>query len=183
LNENAWHYAWVASQQKFLLLHVHQIVRALHVCTLIVCGLQNVAIQMGLRLVSKGGAEIKALHRSVLRCEGCATICKSQSKVFCPACGHATLSKVAVTVAPDGTEHIGVRKRFTLRGTRCLSPPLFPPNCSTVPLNCFCKRSCLAEAFSRVKLMQQQQNGRGFLWGLQMSFPATALSRTGPLPP
>jgi Nin one binding (NOB1) Zn-ribbon like len=80
---------------------------------------------MGLRLVSKGGAEITTLHRSVLRCDGCGTVCKSQSKVFCPACGHATLSKVSVTVGSDGTEHIGVRKRFTLRGTRYYSLPSF----------------------------------------------------------
>lgn len=83
--------------------------------------LQNVAIQMGLRLVSKRGAEITSLQRSVLRCEGCFNICKSQSKLFCPACGHATLSKVSVTVGPDGTEHFGVRTRFTLRGTRYCS--------------------------------------------------------------
>ena len=74
---------------------------------------------MGLRLQSKGGAQITSLQRSVLRCDGCSNVCKSQSKLFCPACGHATLSKVSVTVGPDGTEHFGVRKRFTLRGTRC----------------------------------------------------------------
>ena len=89
---------------------------------------QNVAIQMGLRLVSKGGAQITSLQRSVLRCDGCGNVCKSQSKVFCPACGHATLSKVSVTVGPDGTEHFGVRKRFTLRGTRCSpSPSILDP--------------------------------------------------------
>jgi hypothetical protein len=81
--------------------------------------LQNVALQMGLRLVSKGGKEVTHVQQFVQRCEGCGTICKSQSKVFCPACGHATLAKVTVGIRPDGAEQYGIRKRFTLRGTRC----------------------------------------------------------------
>lgn len=90
---------------------------------------QNVAIQMGLRLQSKGGRSITNIQRSVLRCDACSQVVKSQNKMFCPACGHATLSRVSVSIGPDGAEHYGVRKRHTLKGTRCARtpPPPLPP--------------------------------------------------------
>eukprot|EP00892_Ulva_mutabilis_P007260 jgi/Ulvmu1/4906/UM020_0192.1 len=84
--------------------------------------MQNVAIQMGLRLQSKGGLRITQIQRSVLRCDACSQVVKSQNKMFCPACGHATLSRVTVTIGPDGAEHYGVRKRHTLKGTRFSLP-------------------------------------------------------------
>jgi hypothetical protein len=81
--------------------------------------LQNVALQMGLRLSSRSGQRILCLQRFVMRCEGCSTVCKSTSKLFCPACGHPTLSRVSVTVGANGKEEYGVRKKHVLRGTRC----------------------------------------------------------------
>jgi RNA-binding protein NOB1 len=82
---------------------------------------QNVALQMGLRLESKGGLRITRVQRSLLRCDGCQAICKSATKVFCPKCGHPTLSSILVTVGPDGVEQFGVRRKTILRGTRCAS--------------------------------------------------------------
>jgi Nin one binding (NOB1) Zn-ribbon like len=82
---------------------------------------QNVAMQMGLRLSSRTGRRILTLQRFAMRCEGCSTVCKATDKVFCPACGHATLSRVSVSVGPDGAEQYGVRKKHVLRGTRCAS--------------------------------------------------------------
>lgn len=73
---------------------------------------------MGLRLQSKGGRSITNIQRSVLRCDACSQVVKSQNKMFCPACGHATLSRVSVSIGPDGAEHYGVRNRHTLKGTR-----------------------------------------------------------------
>ena len=43
-------------------------------------------------------------------------------RLFCPHCGNATLDKVELTIAPDGTEQYGVRKRFNTRGTRFSLP-------------------------------------------------------------
>ena len=77
---------------------------------------------MGLRLESKGGKRITSLQRVVQRCDGCRTVIKSAAKLFCPACGHATLSRVSVTIGPDGMEQYGVRKKHVLRGTRCAGP-------------------------------------------------------------
>jgi hypothetical protein len=79
---------------------------------------QNVALQMGLQLESKGGDRIVRVQRALLRCDGCQAICKSASKLFCPKCGHPTLSRVSVTVGPDGVEQFGVRRKTILRGTR-----------------------------------------------------------------
>ena len=80
--------------------------------------MQNVCLQMGLRLVTKGGLRISRLQRFVLRCEACSTITQDTSKLFCPACGHATLSRVEVTVGPDGANVYGIRKKHVLKGTR-----------------------------------------------------------------
>lgn len=81
--------------------------------------MQNVALQMGLRLSDRSGRRINTLQRFAMRCDGCAHVCKQLSKLFCPACGHATLSRVSVVVGADGSEQAGVRKKHVLRGTRC----------------------------------------------------------------
>ena len=75
---------------------------------------------MGLRLSSRSGRRIRQLERFVLRCDACHTVTKNTSKLFCPACGHATLSRVTVMIDADGAEQYGVRKKHILRGTRCV---------------------------------------------------------------
>jgi RNA-binding protein NOB1 len=91
--------------------------------------LQNVALQMGLRLETKGGAMITRVQRAVLRCDGCHAVSQDTSKLFCPSCGHASLARVSVTVGPEGVEQYGIRKKRVLRGTRC------------VDLVCSCQRT------------------------------------------
>jgi RNA-binding protein NOB1 len=40
-------------------------------------------------------------------------------RIFCPKCGNGgTLNKVTIMVGEDGALVAGVRKRFSLRGTR-----------------------------------------------------------------
>ena len=81
--------------------------------------MQNVLLQMGLKLVSpKLGFHIKSVTRWVLRCSACFQVTKEIGRVFCPQCGNSTLEKVMVTVGPDGTEQYGVRKKHILRGTK-----------------------------------------------------------------
>ena len=50
-------------------------------------------------------------------------------RMFCPACGNATLDKVEVVTGPDGAQCFGVRRRHNLRGTRFSLPK---------PKVCFC---------------------------------------------
>ncbi|KAL3143962.1 hypothetical protein ABBQ32_003774 [Trebouxia sp. C0010 RCD-2024] len=84
--------------------------------------MQNVILQMGLRLVAPNGMRIKQLSRWVLRCSACFKITKEPGRLFCPHCGNATLDKVEAVIGADGTEQYGVRKRFNTRGTRYSLP-------------------------------------------------------------
>ncbi|NJO32885.1 MAG: hypothetical protein HC869_06825 [Rhodospirillales bacterium] len=72
--------------------------------------MQNVALQLGLALETRQGVRISRLQRTVLRCEGCRTVSRDTSKVFCPACGHASLERVSVTVDADGVEQFLPRR-------------------------------------------------------------------------
>jgi RNA-binding protein NOB1 len=83
---------------------------------------QNVAIQMGLRLVAPDGLRITRLQRWVLRCHACGGVSRDTARHFCARCGNATLQRVSLSVDAQGVEHVGVRKRFNLRGTRYSLP-------------------------------------------------------------
>lgn len=84
--------------------------------------MQNVILQMGLRLAAPDGQQISRLSRWVLRCSACSRICKEAGRLFCPQCGNATMEKVEVTVDAAGQEQYGVRKRHNLRGSRFSLP-------------------------------------------------------------
>ncbi|WFC98932.1 20S-pre-rRNA D-site endonuclease nob1 [Malassezia yamatoensis] len=63
---------------------------------------QNVLLQMGLRLVSVDGTRIERVKSWVLRCHACYKICKDAERKFCPSCGNATLIRTSVSAsAPD----------------------------------------------------------------------------------
>eukprot|EP00798_Chlamydomonas_sp_ICE-L_P002831 gene2831-17779_t len=79
--------------------------------------MQNVLLQMGLRLVAKDGSQITRLSRWALRCTACMFATKQAGRMFCPRCGNMTMERVEVTVGADGAEYLGVRKKHVLRGT------------------------------------------------------------------
>ncbi|KAJ1027652.1 hypothetical protein NDA16_001991 [Ustilago loliicola] len=87
---------------------------------------QNVLLQMGLSLVGVHGSRVRAVKSFVLRCHACMKVCKDVEKKFCPVCGNATLTKVAVTVddtAKGGFQlHLKKNYRFNLRGTKYSIP-------------------------------------------------------------
>ncbi|KAH6813019.1 hypothetical protein C2S51_022037 [Perilla frutescens var. frutescens] len=61
--------------------------------------MQNVLLQMGLRLLAPGGMQIRELHRWVRKCHACSKVTTEIGKIFCPTCGNGgTLRKVVVTV-------------------------------------------------------------------------------------
>nr|GMC80974.1 RNA-binding protein NOB1 [Ipomoea batatas] len=65
--------------------------------------MQNVILQMGLRLLAPGGMQIRELHRWVLKCHACYKVTTEIGRIFCPSCGNGgTLRKVAVTVGENG---------------------------------------------------------------------------------
>jgi RNA-binding protein NOB1 len=84
--------------------------------------MQNVILQMGLKLVAPDGMRIEHLRRWVLRCHACNEITRNLTRMFCPKCGNQTLQKVEHTVTRDGVEQFGVRKKFVLRGSKYTLP-------------------------------------------------------------
>ncbi|KAL2342770.1 hypothetical protein Fmac_004055 [Flemingia macrophylla] len=85
--------------------------------------MQNVLLQMGLRLLAPGGAQIHQLHRWILKCHACYTVTAEIGRIFCPKCGNGgTLRKVAVTVNENGIVLAARRPRVTLRGTKFSLP-------------------------------------------------------------
>ncbi|XP_044477395.1 RNA-binding NOB1-like protein isoform X2 [Mangifera indica] len=85
--------------------------------------MQNVILQMGLRLLAPGGMQIRQLHRWILKCHACYTLTAEIGRIFCPKCGNGgTLRKVAVTVGENGIMLAACRPRITLRGTKFSLP-------------------------------------------------------------
>jgi RNA-binding protein NOB1 len=84
--------------------------------------MQNVLLQMGLRLITKDGRRIARLTRYALRCSACFTVTREPGRLFCPKCGNLSLDRVEVVVDADGAEYFGVTKRHILRGTRYSLP-------------------------------------------------------------
>lgn len=85
--------------------------------------MQNVILQMGLRLLAPGGMQIRQLHRWILKCHACNQVTSETGRIFCPKCGNGgTLRKVAVTVGENGIILASRRPRITLRGTKFSLP-------------------------------------------------------------
>ncbi|KAL8543720.1 hypothetical protein ACS0TY_004326 [Phlomoides rotata] len=85
--------------------------------------MQNVLLQMGLRLLAPGGMQIRELHRWVLKCHACSKVTTEIGRIFCPTCGNGgTLRKVAVTVSDNGIVLAARRPRISLRGTKYSLP-------------------------------------------------------------
>lgn len=74
--------------------------------------MQNVALRMGLNLLSPAMSRITQLKNWVLRCHGCFQVCKTLDKQFCPRCGQPTLTRVSCTTNEDGTFQIHLKRNF-----------------------------------------------------------------------
>lgn len=85
--------------------------------------MQNVLLQIGLRVVSPNGLQIQQLKRWALKCEACRNVTSDVGRIFCPKCGNGgTLYKVSITIGPNGVVHTGTRKRSNIRGTKYSLP-------------------------------------------------------------
>ncbi|GLT90894.1 hypothetical protein SLE2022_088090 [Rubroshorea leprosula] len=85
--------------------------------------MQNVLLQMGLRLLAPDGMQIRQLQRWIWKCHACFTVTAESGRIFCPKCGNGgTLRKVSVTVGESGTVLAARRPRITLRGTKFSLP-------------------------------------------------------------
>jgi len=86
-------------------------------CLTVDFAMQNVLLKMNLGRIGVDGRQINSVRKYVLRCTGCFYVDKTASKVFCPACGHKTMRRVACEVQPDGTV-----KLFLAKNPKCLNP-------------------------------------------------------------
>ncbi|KAL0905116.1 hypothetical protein M5K25_027294 [Dendrobium thyrsiflorum] len=85
--------------------------------------MQNVILQIGLRLLAPGGMQIRQLQKWVLKCHACNNVTQEIGKIFCPKCGNGgTLRKVSVTVSENGILLASRRQRIILRGTKFSLP-------------------------------------------------------------
>ncbi|GBG29323.1 RNA-binding protein NOB1 [Hondaea fermentalgiana] len=86
--------------------------------------MQNVMLQMGIRLMTMEGRAITQIRRFVLKCDSCGSICKKLDKKFCPACGNATLARLNYSISPDGalSYHYKKNRQVNTRGMRYSMP-------------------------------------------------------------
>jgi len=86
--------------------------------------MQNVLLQMNLKILSVDGMIIKRLKNWVLRCHACYFSTSDMSKKFCPQCGHDTLIRTSVSIDKYGNKIYHLKKNFNyrLRGTKYSIP-------------------------------------------------------------
>eukprot|EP00920_Eleutheroschizon_duboscqi_P035665 GHVT01086218.1.p1 GENE.GHVT01086218.1~~GHVT01086218.1.p1 ORF type:complete len:447 (+),score=23.85 GHVT01086218.1:178-1518(+) len=80
--------------------------------------MQNVLLQMGLRVITPDGQSIRSIRTWGCLCRACQHFVRDSTKLFCPKCGHNTVSRVPITVGDDGQMiiHDNRTKKY-LRGT------------------------------------------------------------------
>ncbi|KAI8919841.1 Nin one binding Zn-ribbon like-domain-containing protein [Powellomyces hirtus] len=86
--------------------------------------MQNVMLQMGLRLLSVDGVAITKVKSFVMRCHACFKVTKDMEKKFCPSCGNNTLIRTSVGVDSFGNVKYYLKKNFQYnnRGTKFSIP-------------------------------------------------------------
>ncbi|KAL0327799.1 UNVERIFIED_CONTAM: RNA-binding NOB1-like protein [Sesamum angustifolium] len=126
--------------------------------------MQNVLLQMGLRLLAPGGMQIRELHRWVLKCHACSKVTTETSRIFCPKCGNGgTLRKVAVTVNENGVVLAGRRPRISLRGTK-FSLPLPQGGRDAVTKNPILREDQLPQKYLYPKIKKKNKQEDDFLF-------------------
>ncbi|KAL2915440.1 20S-pre-rRNA D-site endonuclease nob1 [Polyrhizophydium stewartii] len=86
--------------------------------------MQNVMMQMNLKVMSVDGVVIRKLKTWVLRCHACYKSTNDMTKRFCPSCGNNTLLRTSVGIDANGQITYFLKKNFqyNLRGTRYSIP-------------------------------------------------------------
>lgn len=85
---------------------------------------QNVLLQMRLKLYSPDGFRIKRLKNWLLRCHACYATTKEMDRKFCPKCGGATLIRTSYSIDTQGQLTLYLRADFQYnnRGTQYSIP-------------------------------------------------------------
>ncbi|CAH0481987.1 unnamed protein product [Peronospora belbahrii] len=86
--------------------------------------MQNVMLQIGLRLLSTEGMIIKRVKQWILRCIACFTTSTEMERLFCPKCGNSTMERVSYSLDRDGhmTFYTRANRPSKLLGTKFSLP-------------------------------------------------------------
>ncbi|GMF13965.1 unnamed protein product [Phytophthora lilii] len=86
--------------------------------------MQNVMLQIGLRLLSTEGMIIKRVKQWILRCIACFTTSTEMDRLFCPKCGNSTMERVSYSLDRDGhmTFYTRANRPTKLSGTKFSLP-------------------------------------------------------------
>eukprot|EP00163_Fabomonas_tropica_P034388 TRINITY_DN9492_c0_g1_i1.p1 TRINITY_DN9492_c0_g1~~TRINITY_DN9492_c0_g1_i1.p1 ORF type:complete len:350 (-),score=65.52 TRINITY_DN9492_c0_g1_i1:250-1299(-) len=92
-------------------------------CTTTDFTMQNVMLQMGMKVLSVDGLLIKKTKQWRNRCHACFKITDDMEREFCGHCGNHTMQRVSCTVNDDGTVEVQLPPRQpSIRGTRYSIP-------------------------------------------------------------
>jgi RNA-binding protein NOB1 len=82
---------------------------------------QNVALKMGIPVISIDGMKIRKIKNYILKCITCETLNWDTTKVFCEHCGYNTLMKIGYSVDADGNVTVYDKKAdIRNRGTKVI---------------------------------------------------------------
>lgn len=81
--------------------------------------IQNVLLQMRLKLFSTDGMRIRQVKNWLLRCHACYWTTRQMERRFCDRCGNNTLIRTSFIVDQQGQVHLFLKRNFqyNLRGT------------------------------------------------------------------
>ena len=75
--------------------------------------MQNVLLQLGLKVLASNGLFIRSARQWVLRCLGCHTIhTKDLHRMFCSQCGLYHLTRVAASIGENGKLRLHLKKNY-----------------------------------------------------------------------
>ncbi|PJF18366.1 hypothetical protein PSACC_01787 [Paramicrosporidium saccamoebae] len=85
---------------------------------------QNVLLQMRLKVYGPEGYRIRQVKSWLLRCHACYSITRQLERRFCDKCGGATLLRTSYMVDAQGQTHLFLKRDFqyNLRGTKTPLP-------------------------------------------------------------
>jgi len=100
--------------------------------------MQNVLLQMGIKLLSIDGLQIRNVRNWTLRCFACRRVSPDRNRVFCKYCGNNTLRKISIFIDSTGNvKYVNPRRQISTRGTKYSIPKPKPgranqPNCQPI---------------------------------------------------
>ncbi|KKF94099.1 20S-pre-rRNA D-site endonuclease nob1 [Ceratocystis platani] len=74
--------------------------------------MQNVALRIGLHIMSSSMHRITTVKTFILRCHGCFATTKDMAKQFCPRCGQPTLIRTSCTTDANGNFKLFLKRNF-----------------------------------------------------------------------